>query len=353
MTKKATSQDVAAAAGVSQTAVSLILNNSSQVSFSGETRERVFAAARALDYHLPRRRVQREDASGRLLLILTPSPDDLFGEVLAHAAQDSAARLGWRSAVCSTFRSAAREKDSLEMYLARRADGILYTYLPALPHLAEQISLSTPTVFLGEKSGDLSLRCVELGCARAGELTAEHLLRLGHRRIAYLSAPFTPAVPERSHFLEGMRRRMAEAQLPDGPEVLTGDADLPEFPGTAHYEFSTGRQLTAKLLERGSGATALVGAGDFTAFGILKELKAREFRVPEDFSVCGFGSGFISGLSEPRLTSADLHLPALADAAVCLLGKKIRGGFFPAPPEYAALRPRLCAGDSSGPAPDR
>ena len=68
--KKATSQDVAALAGVSQATVSLILNNSSKITFSSETRERVLAAAQQLNYHLPARKKASAQAGSRMLLVL-------------------------------------------------------------------------------------------------------------------------------------------------------------------------------------------------------------------------------------------------------------------------------------------
>jgi LacI family transcriptional regulator len=351
MTKKATSQDVAAAAGVSQTAVSLILNNSGRISFSRETRERVFRAARSLDYHLPRRRVQREETAANHLLVLTSSPDDFFGAELSRAAQKCAAGLGWHTVVCSTFRSPEQEKEALEMYLPRRANAVLYTCLPAQPHLAEH--LSVPAVIIGEKAGGCALRCVEINCAAAGFLLADRLLRLGHRRAAYLSMPFEPAVPERRCFLDGMRRRFAEAQLPDAPEVFTGAPPDADSPAGGPLEFAAGRLLAGKLLERGTDATVLVGAGDFTALGILCELQARGLRVPDDFSVCGFGGSFFSAFSGPALTTVDLRLPALAEAAVRLLAKKSRGAAAPLSAEEAVPRPCLLPGASAGPAPRR
>jgi LacI family transcriptional regulator len=70
--KKATSNDVARLAGVSQTAVSLILNESEKISFSEDTKERVFTAARKLGYSLPNRR-KKEKKTPNLILVFTPT----------------------------------------------------------------------------------------------------------------------------------------------------------------------------------------------------------------------------------------------------------------------------------------
>ena len=86
--KKATSQDVARLAGVSQATVSLILNNSDKITFSSETKEKVFAAAQELGYELPRRKKQPSRKSSRMLLVLTPTLTNPYYSELIQAVED-------------------------------------------------------------------------------------------------------------------------------------------------------------------------------------------------------------------------------------------------------------------------
>ena len=102
--KKATSQDVARLAGVSQATVSLILNNSDKITFSSETKERVFAAAQELNYELPRRKKQPNKKNNRMLLVLTPTLTNPYYSELIQAVEDYADSLGYRVIVCNTFR---------------------------------------------------------------------------------------------------------------------------------------------------------------------------------------------------------------------------------------------------------
>ena len=103
--KKATSQDVAELAGVSQATVSLILNNSDKITFSNETKERVLAAAQKLNYRLPQRKKQREKKASNMLLVLTPTLTNQYYAELIQAIEDYADTLDYRVIVCNTFRN--------------------------------------------------------------------------------------------------------------------------------------------------------------------------------------------------------------------------------------------------------
>ena len=102
--KKATSQDVAALAGVSQATVSLILNNSSKITFSSETRERVLAAAQQLNYHLPARKKASAQAGSRMLLVLTPTLTNQYYSEIIQTIEQYADSLDYRVIVCNSYR---------------------------------------------------------------------------------------------------------------------------------------------------------------------------------------------------------------------------------------------------------
>ena len=128
--KKATSQDVAELAGVSQATVSLILNNSDKITFSNETKERVLAAAQKLNYRLPQRKKQREKKASNMLLVLTPTLTNQYYAELIQAIEDYADTLDYRVIVCNTFRKPDLEKFYLDTFVGAHVDGIIYTFLP-------------------------------------------------------------------------------------------------------------------------------------------------------------------------------------------------------------------------------
>lgn len=331
--KKATSQDVAALAGVSQATVSLILNESEKISFSSETKERVLAAAHQLNYRLPNRKKQKGKKSTRMILVLTPTLTNQYYAELIQAVEDYADTLDYRVIVCNTFRKPDLEKFYLDTFIGSHVDGIIYTFLPSFPRLIEQICATTPTVIIGEKQDDLGICSIELSNISAGAMLAEHLYQLGHRRLVFISTPFNRLTLAREQRLTGIRSQLESHGIRDGLEVLAAEsqAEADSLNDGLPYEYSVGRQLTAELIRSKTDATALIGVNDMTALGILRELSEQGFVVPRDFSVCGFDNIFSSRVSSPSLTTIDHHLRTRCQAAVDMVISRKTPTSIPAP----------------------
>ena len=330
--KKATSQDVAALAGVSQATLSLILNNSSKITFSSETRERVLAAAQQLNYHLPVRKKASAQAGSRMLLVLTPTLTNQYYSEIIQTIEQYADSLDYRVIVCNTFRKPELEKFYLNTFVDAHVDGIIYTFLPSFPRLVEKIADTLPTVLIGEKQDELSVCSIELRNVAAGALLAEHLCQLGHRRLVFISTPFNQLSLARSQRLEGIRRQLESHGIRDGLEVLSAERSAEADALTnVPYEYNVGRALTAELIRRRSNATALIGVNDMTALGILAELTARGIRVPSDVSVCGFDNIFSSAITTPSLTTIDHHLRTRCQAAVDMILSRTAPAAAPGP----------------------
>jgi LacI family transcriptional regulator len=316
--KKSTSQDVARLAGISQAAVSLILNNSEKITFSNETKERVFAAAQQLNYRIPSKNKPRKKTSTRMLLVLTPTLTNQYYAELIQAIEDYVDTLDYRVIVCNTFRKPDLEKFYLDTFLGSHVEGIIYTFLPSFFRYTEQISSTTPTVIIGEKQNDLSICSIELSNMSAGSMLAEHLYQLGHRKCVFISTPLNQLTLAREQRLEGIRRQFESHGVADGVDVLMAEglAESDSQDDGMPYEYSVGRQLTASLMRRKCAATVLIGVNDMTALGILNELTDSGYRVPEDYSVCGFDNIFSSSITTPGLTTIEHHLRARCKAAV-------------------------------------
>mgnify|MGYP005767887951 CR=1 FL=1 len=351
--KKATSQDVARLAGVSQATVSLILNNSDKITFSSETKERVFAAAQELNYELPRRKKQPNKKDNRMLLVLTPTLTNPYYSELIQAVEDYADSLGYRVIVCNTFRKSDLEKYYLDTFLGSHVDGLIYTFLPSFPHLIEQVSSTTPVVIIGEKEEDLAICSIELSNVNAGAMLAEHLYQLGHRKLAFLSTPFNQFTLARGQRLEGIRRQLESHGLTDGLKAIVEDprAETDMQDGGLPYEYIVGRRLAAEFLRRKEDATALIGVNDMTALGILNELQAQGFHIPRDYSVCGFDNIFASSVTTPTLTTIDHHLYTRCRSAVDMIlsQNEKRASAQPAMVNKIEYTPQLIVRGSTGP----
>lgn len=318
--KKPTSSDVAKLAGVSQAAVSLILNGNEKISFSQETKERVFEAAKELGYKLPQRKA-KERSKFRILLVFVPTLTNAYYSELVQHVEEFAEPRGYHVMVCNTFRNPELEQHYLDTQLGNHVAGIIYSFLPSFPELAEKIAGTIPSVIIGEKRDNLALCSVGLNNANAGALLAEHLYQLGHRHIAFLSTPLDRFTLARSQRLEGIRHQMELRGIADNLEVIVADYKEQDSgsQGGMPYEYAVGCQLTAKALRQQTRATAFIGVNDMTALGIMMELTNRGFSIPGDFSVCGFDNIFTANVTTPGLTTIEHHLRARCHAAAEML----------------------------------
>ena len=318
--KKPTSSDVAKLAGVSQTAVSLILNENEKISFSQETKERVFEAARQLGYTLPARK-KKEKSNARVILVFTPTMANSYYTELITYVEEYAGPMGYYVQVCNTFRNPELEQYFLESQVTSHVVGIIYSFLPSFPKLIDQIVQSIPVVVIGEKQERSNLCSVGLNNLNAGAMISEHLYQLGHRKIAFLTTPLDRFTLARSQRMEGIRQQLERNGIQDGLEIIISDRREQDYDsqGDMPYEYAVGRQLTARFLKTKSEATALIGVNDMTALGIMAELTAAGYQIPQDFSVCGFDNIFMSGITNPGLTTIEHYLRARCHTAADML----------------------------------
>lgn len=169
---------------------------------------------------------------------------------------------------------------------------------------------------------------------------AEHLLTLGHRRIAYVAGP--PGRSTTRERLTGHREalRRHDPTLPETCAPLTVHAG---------FERSAGYDATRELLRRGESFTAVAAANDTVAAGVVAALKEAGLRIPEDVSVAGFDDLPFCVDTAPALTTVRLPLrEAGVLAAHLVTGRRalppggittlpaelmVRGSTAPPPPE--------------------
>ena len=158
--KRATSKDVARLAGVSQTTVSFVMNNTPGVSLSDETRRRVIEAARELQYIPNSFAKGLKTSQSRLLGVFLPSMDNPFYPMLMKYIEKYTVGLSYNVMLCCTYRNPEREKAYLDLCIEKQVDGIIYLFTPNWLKRAVQISHSIPIVLISEKSDDVPLNTI-------------------------------------------------------------------------------------------------------------------------------------------------------------------------------------------------
>lgn len=305
--KKVSSTDVARLAGVSQATVSMVLNQKYNVSFAKETIAKVEAAAGQLGYELPGRKLQSSRQAEKLLIVLTPNLSNPYYVMLIEGIEARATERGLGIYVCNTQRSLKLEEYYLKMIKRLAPSGVIYTFNPGkqFQGFLEKLGRQVPVAVINNQNEKIGVDMVELDNLKLGRIMAEHLLELGHRKVAYLATPLTARQKQRAKRIEGFVECFAAAGCKDGVVIRSAPAELDSDSAHIDSEYKIGYELTKELLQTGTEVTAIVGLNDMIAFGILDALAERKIRVPQEMSVMGCDNTLFSRLAKVSLTTIE------------------------------------------------
>ena len=307
MRRRTTSADVATLAGVSRTTVSFVLNGRTDVKIPEETRRRVLDAAEQLGYHphAPARQL----AGGRshvIALVLRQSPEQIAGDaVLAETLRGlaAAARSGGFRVMVEPLAPDGPDATYASLLRAQHADGLVISG-PRVddPDLLDLVRDGFPIVLQGALP-DVEVTSVDVDNVAGARGAVEHLISLGHRRIACITnAPLVyTAAQER---LTGYRDALRAA----------GIAAPAELVGEAAFDAASGHAAMAGLLAR-TTFDAVFAASDVVALGAIGALREAGLRVPDDISVVGFDDIPLAAYFDPPLTTVRLPAFELGQAA--------------------------------------
>lgn len=315
--KKITTIDIAKLSGVSQSTVSFVLNNKEGVSISEETRKRVLDCARALGY-IHKAAYSRTKKQNPVIGYVFPSFANIFHFMAAQIIDNEAGKRGCHTVLCNTRRERQGEADQVEWLISQKVDGIIYSYNPIELDLIETYSRQIPIVILAEKNYDININTVSLNSFKSGELIAEHLIELGHRKFAFITTPLSSRAISRKLRFEGVLSALKKHGFDNDLVICQAEKENEALSGCGD-EANTGYTLTRDLLSRRNDVTAIIGLNDMFAIGICKALNEAGIRIPEDISVCGFDNLFLSDYMFPPLTTVDHFLPHRCRAALDML----------------------------------
>ena len=299
--KKATMTDVAKLSGVSQSTVSLVLNQKSRGAIPPETVSKVLSAAQALHYTKPPR-ARSQARSEQSVLVLASDPTNPYYSFLLHELDLAAAPHDLHLIFCSTYHNAQREAAFLEIALNSSFQAAIFLYPPDAPAYASQVSCQMPVIAICDKNAVSDIDLIELDNFRAGSIAAEHLVSLGHRNIALISSDPSKSLA-RSNRIQGVTWQMERCGLRDHLRVVV--------PGPDEIEHAP------ELL---SGTyTAFISINDMVAMGVIDALSQHNAQFPGNYSIVSFDNVLYTGLSCISLTTVDYHINLLAQAAIDLL----------------------------------
>ena len=315
--KKVTSTDIARAAGVSQSTVSMVLNRKYNVSFSKETVKKVEEAAEELGYVLPRRKTRKESRREKLLVVFCSNLTNPYYVMLLQGIELRAKEQGYGLFVCNTQRDLRMEERYLKMMNELHPVGIIYTCNPSHCFMDRVEKLAD------EIPEHLNVDAVELDNSKLGRIMARHLLELGHRKVAYIAPPLTVRQKQRSKRVEGFLKEFERAGLKDQVIIKAADEEIDLDIAHIDSEYKIGYELTRELLEEQRDVTAIVGLNDMIAFGILDALQEAKLKVPGDVSVMGCDNTLFARMHKMSLTTIEHFVIFKGRDACDIIMKKI------------------------------
>lgn len=308
MKRKPTLDDIAALAGVSKTAVSMILNEKKGVTFLEETIEKVHEAAKELGYAKKTPKLQKMSIFNKnTILVLAPTIASPFFTTLVQSIEQEADKNDIHVIIQNTFRDKEKELKYLEQIRDSNLYGLVLTMLPHHPRLLEEINESIPVVIINERSFHADLDTVEVDNYSAGVLIAEHMIKLGHKHIAYITTALSTLNLARLRRLEGINDTYRKL-CPEGTVTVKSRRVRPvDEIRNIDLEHDTGFELAHEILPY-KQITGIVASTDMIAYGVMDALKENGFSIPGDYSVCGFDNLFPSKLNGISLTTVEHYI---------------------------------------------
>ena len=292
--RRPTMTDVARLAGVSQSSVSLVLNQMVGARIADATRRRVAEAARAIGYELPGLRRQERSAADRNVIAYLV--DEISTSPHPVVSLDGARDAGWEAGflVSAHVTRSNPELEAATVEALRRdasVVGVIYSTIFTRKVSPPAALSGFPTVLLNCTAPGFGLPAIVPGEVAGAFCATQHLIGKGHRRIGFINGePWMAAAADR---LKGFRQALSTADIAFDPALFRNGDWLP----------LRGYQLSLELLRLKNPPSAIFCANDLMAVGALEAARELGLQVPGDVSVMGYDDQELARYTHPPLTT--------------------------------------------------
>ncbi|HEV8506190.1 MAG TPA: LacI family DNA-binding transcriptional regulator [Chitinophagaceae bacterium] len=305
---KATINDIARELNTTPATVSRALSDHPRI--SAKTKKSVHEAALKLNYK--RNKIASSLRSGKthLIGVIIPSAEiNFFGSVV-HGIESVANSNGYGVLLFQSNEKRDYEEKGLQNFLSARVDGILVSIAKDTvdySHFMEIKSRHVPIVFFDRTNDDLGVDSVVIDDYKGAFMATEHLVSQGYKRIAHISGPghLKNFHDRLSGYMDALRANKMEI---DHSLVCGGNVSI-----------ESGREGTRQLLSLANPPDAIFATEDFTALGVIKEVKEKGMKIPKEFGVIGFANEQFGEHITPTLSTVDQQTIGMGRSALSLL----------------------------------
>jgi LacI family repressor for deo operon, udp, cdd, tsx, nupC, and nupG len=283
-------KDIARIAKVSHSTVSRALQNSSLV--NAETAEKIRKIAKESGYRASAVARGLVTQRTRTIGLVVTSVADPFASEVVSGVEQAANDHGYSVFLADSNADPEREKNVVQSFAERRVDGIVVTssrvgalYLPLLSEMM------VPIVLVNNQHPGAFVHSVMIENLEGSRKATNHLIELGHRRIAYIGDQF--GYQSDTERFAGYRQALEEAGIPVESDLTVCGDGKPE----------EAMKATEQLLALKNPPTAIFCYNDMSALGAMRTIALKGLRVPHDISLVGFDDLFVASYTQPPLTT--------------------------------------------------
>jgi LacI family repressor for deo operon, udp, cdd, tsx, nupC, and nupG len=303
--------DVAKLANVSTATVSRVLRNPETV--KENTRKKVLNVIEQLNYqpNILARHFRRNETN--TILVMVPNILNTVFTGIIEGIESEAARNGYRVLLGNTNKSVENEYGLIDLLKQKQTDGMILFSARMDPKTLVNLSEEYPIVLTTAYIDGLKVPTVSIDNISSSRNAVEHLIKLGHTRIAHISGPLE---------FNGSRDRYKGYQQALLQNDLKIDSMLVQ---EGDFTLESGYNLMLKFIAMEHPPTAVFTANDEMAMGVVKAAKDHGLKVPEDLAVVGFDNISFSAIFEPALTTVAQPLFKMGQVSMQLLLQQIQG----------------------------
>jgi len=330
-----TIKDIARILGISPSTVSRALKDHPDI--NTDTKKAVNELASKLKYQPNAVALSLKNSRSNTIGIIIPEIVHYFFSSVISGIEDVASQKGYTVIICQSNESFAREVANANALLSHRVDGILISISKetnSFDHFVNLQEGGIPLVFFDRIAPGINADQIITDDIDASYNATRHLIENGRKWIAHFAGPQGLVIGRDR--LQGYLNALTEAGLPiDNRLIIEADT------------FEKARNTVGEMLDAGIVPDGIFAVNDMTAIGAMQTIMKRGYKVPDDVSIVGFSDGYLSGVTDPHLSSVDQHGYEMGTTAAEMLFHRILSGEAEYLPEVKVLKADLIIRGSS------
>ncbi|MEY9865465.1 LacI family DNA-binding transcriptional regulator [Peribacillus sp. RS7] len=305
--------DVAKLANVSPATVSRVLRQPDLV--SEDTKQKVLQVIEEMNYKPHMIASQFRTKETKIILVVVPDITRPFFSEVLRGIEHTAVENGYQVILGDTENDIEREKEYIDLLYKKQADGAVLLTARMNRESLENLSNQFPIVLACEYVDGLDIPTVSIDNVSSARKVTEHLIKLGHTRIAHITGPMN-IILSRDR-LGGFQQAMKNHHLKVNQELIQEGGD---------YSIESGYDQMMKLLSLEKRPEAVFVFNDEMALGAVKAIQDHGLSVPKDIAVVGFDNLKIASIFHPHITTIDQPKYEIGKKATNLLLTLMKGG---------------------------